>query len=373
MSETIPKVAVYVGGDAIGRRTARDELLRAIQELHGEVGHDRFDRGSDNIDTFIERMITPSLFESVRVFSLRHADGLSQGDLGRLAEAITYDIPDVYLLIDIDEGAGKDASKVLKRLRIKELTKKNGERYALYEFAKPPDYKMAEWLSERTPRLFGRRLSREDAEYLVDLVGTELQVLYSELQKMDIHLQPRAAFDRQSIDSIIGATRSMSSFELARALSAKNFPRVLEVLDSLFSTTFYAPSCLSVVFRQFWVIRKIRAYAKANPDKIKRYFGSRQYKVRNEIAHEIGVAAGLLQPKDPPGKAYPLVIKSGIVEQARTFGDRHLELIFGWLRDFDVGVKTGKIAPTAGTFQLLCYRIVRVVELDGEKRRASAA
>jgi DNA polymerase III delta subunit len=367
MSDTIPHVAVFLGGDAIRRRAARDRLLHAIEERHGEVGHERFDPSGDTVDGFVERMITPSLFQTTRVFSIRHADGLPQRDLGRLAEAVGYDIPDVYLVVDIDEGAGKDGAKVVKHLRVKELAKKNRGRYAIYDFAKPPDYKMAAWLSEHAPELFGRRLSPDDAEYLVDLVGTEMEVLHSELQKIDIHLKPKAPFDRAAIDSITGATRTMSSFELAEALSAKELPRALEVLDSLFSTTFYAPTCISVVFRRFWSMRKIRAYAHANPAKVRRYLSS-QYKTKNEIAHEIGVAAGLLRPGDPVGRAYPLVVKSRIVEQARAFADHHLETIFRWLRDFDVDVKTGRIDPTEGVLQLLCYRIVRVSELDRERR-----
>jgi DNA polymerase III delta subunit len=367
MGETIPRVAVFLGGDVIGRRVARDAHLHAIEQCHGQVDHDRFDPAADTLDAFVERMITPSLFQSVRVFSLRHADALSQRDAGRLAEALTYDIPDVYLVIDIDEGTAKSGAKMLKSLGVKALAKKNPERIGIYDFAKPPDYKMAEWLCERVPELFGRRLSRDDADYLVDLVGTELEVVYSELQKMDIHLEPRAPVDRAAIDAITGASRSMSAFELARALSAKDLPRSLAVVESLFSATFYAPSCLSVLFRHFWAIRRIRAYGRANPDAIRRYFSSRQYKVKNGIAHEIGVAAGLLRPGDPPGKAYPMVIKSQIVEQARTFGDRHLESIFRWLRDFDVGVKTGRIDPTRHAVELLCYRIVRVVELEREQ------
>ena len=59
-------------------------------------------------------------------------------------------------------------------------------------------------------------------------------------------------------------------------------------------------------------------------------------------------------------KIYPVLIKSGIVEQAARFTEEELAKIFKWLLDFDVGSKTGKFEPTRQSLQLLCYRIVRV-------------
>jgi hypothetical protein len=57
------------------------------------------------------------------------------------------------------------------------------------------------------------------------------------------------------------------------------------------------------------------------------------------------------------------MILSGLIEQARSFGYQELKQILLWLREFDVGVKTGRVKPTQQNFELLCYTIVRVAEL----------
>jgi hypothetical protein len=41
------------------------------------------------------------------------------------------------------------------------------------------------------------------------------------------------------------------------------------------------------------------------------------------------------------------------------FDDKVLERIIGWLRDFDVDIKTGRLAADRNDFHLLCCRIAR--------------
>jgi hypothetical protein len=106
-----------------------------------------------------------------------------------------------------------------------------------------------------------------------------------------------------------------------------------------------------------------------NREKANAYFNAR-YAEQTAIAHEIGVATGLLQPDDTVKKAYPVMVLSGVINQARSFTDAQLRQIFEWLREFDVGVKTGAVKPTKTAMHLLCYRIVRVAELIAKETAA---
>ena len=94
--------------------------------------------------------------------------------------------------------------------------------------------------------------------------------------------------DRAAIESVSGATRTPSAFELARALGARNLPLALDIVDSLFASSFYAPPCTAAIFRHFWGLFRIRAFAKSHPDVMKRYLGgSGRYNAQTEIAHQI--------------------------------------------------------------------------------------
>ncbi len=367
MSKTEKRIRILVlsGDDSIGREKARDEFVHAIERDNDSIEEQRYDSTREAFPAFVERMMTPSLFQTVRIFSVRHAQNLSQQDCESLAGVAVMDIPDVYLVVEIDDKKKKSAGNVLSALGIKGGRSKPPAGVKCLDFIRPPDYKTPEWITELVPSLFNRTISKKNAEYLVDLVGPEIDTLYSELQKIDIHLPQRATIDREAIDGITGATRTMNVFELARALGKADLPRALEIVDSLYSATFYPPTLVSALFRHFWALFRIRIYAAKNPSRIKRFLDTRApYNEKNEIGHEIGVAAGLLRPNDPVKKAYPIVILSGVVDHARTYKDPHLKRILRWLREFDVGIKTGRVAGTKEDVQILCFKIARVSVLE---------
>jgi DNA polymerase III delta subunit len=364
-----PRFTVLTGDDTIGREKAREELTRRLREQHGEILVERYDSSREPFEAYTERMLTPSLFQEVRLFSIRHVNELNARDLKRLGGMFTADLPDAYCLVEIDEQVKRKDSlaRIAKALDIKALEKKNPGVYSYLTFAKPPEYKIPEWLANQAAVLLNRTISVSNAAYLVDCVGPDLDALYSELQKIDIHLPANAPIDKQAITAITGATRAMSVYELARALGAKDGSRALEIIDSLFASTFYAPTALAAIFRHFWALLRIRAWAQANPVDIKLYIGKKApYAKQNEIAHAIGVAAGLLAQGDTVKKAYPVVVLSGVVEQARAYSNAQLERILEWLRDMDVGVKTGRVNANRHAIEMLCYRILRIGELQRE-------
>ena len=362
----IPHVTVLAGDDTIGREQARSKLTKTIQASFDGVQIERYDSAVHEFSAYTEKIITPSLFQEIRIFHINHAQTLSEKELKNLDETLKYPPPDAYIIIEIDDAKkGKDAeSKIYKILQIKKRAGADDGNFVYQEFAKPPEYKIAEWLVNQVPQLFNRRISKPDADLLVDLVGYEVDTLYSELQKIDIHLEPGDAVDKRAIEEVVGASRAMSVFELSSALSSKQLVRALSIVDSLYATTFSAPSMVSALFRHFWALFRIRRFADTNPQVIKSFMASKGYNnpAQNAAAFEIGKAAGLLSDGEQR-KVYPVVIASGIVSQAKKFTDEELKIICKWLLEFDVGIKTGKISGTQENVQLFCYRIVRVSEL----------
>jgi DNA polymerase III delta subunit len=225
---------------------------------------------------------------------------------------------------------------------------------------------MADWLESQTPFLVNRTISKSDAGYLIDLVGNDSAVLYSELQKIDIHLPAKKRIDRAAIESVSGATRLMTQFECAQALGRKDFARVLEIIDSLYLGSVYLPLYINAIFKHFWALFRINNYALANPQElsefqraIKRYDKA----VQNNLGLKIGVAAGLLSDAQAGG-VYPIIIKSGVVQQALSFREQDYKKIFKWLGEYDIGIKTGRIDDSKIGFQLLCYKIFRAGALE---------
>jgi DNA polymerase III delta subunit len=350
---------VLRGEDTVSRERAREAIIGALEKEGGACIREPFDPAAESASLFAQRMLTPSLFAERRVFHLRHAQNLEDEDLDELDSALSGGLEGVYCIIEIEEGK-KDAGRVLKRLHINERCSGKPPAACLLEFEKPRDYKIAGWLVDNAPLLIGRKIARPDAEYMIERVGNDLDMLHSELQKIDLYLAPAAPVTRTVIDHITGAMRPATPFELAAALGRRDFPRAMRIIDLLFSVTVSMPFVVSVIGRHFWALFRIRKFCAANPDICRRFAASKGFGNSDQIETglAIGKAAGLLA--DGEGKrVYPVLIVSGIMEQVKRFTDEECAAILLWLVEFDAGTKTGRIEPSDESLRMLCYRITR--------------
>jgi DNA polymerase III delta subunit len=373
---TIAPIILLAGDDAIGREAARRKISAALKERSSPVSESIYDSASEDLAAFLDRRMTFSLFQEVRLFQLRHVDSLSENELKEITAALAADIADTYWIIEADCIGRKDgdvpARFVSWMTGYKSRAKKNPERLVWYEFPRPRDYEISGWLMSNVPVFFDRAIGKKEADLLIDLAGTDLTTLYAELQKIDLHLPAKKAITQDAIEEITGASRVASAYELAGALGTKNLPRVLELLDALFRESFSAPACISAIFRHFWALFRIRQWGKANRQEMQAFLGTmRNYNkpVQDEIGLKIGVAAGILR-ENQANRVYPAVIKSGIIDQARAFSDDDLRAIIRILHEIDLDLKTGRADATKETMQHLAYRIVRVEAVEQVSGRA---
>jgi DNA polymerase III subunit delta len=73
------------------------------------------------------------------------------------------------------------------------------------------------------------------AAYLVGMVGTELQQLATELDKLIAYVGPRGRITRQEVELLVHYSREHSNFELTDALLEGNRQRALTLLDHIFA------------------------------------------------------------------------------------------------------------------------------------------
>ena len=121
---------------------------------------------------------------------------------------------------------------------------------------------------------------------------------------------------------------------------------------------------VSVLYRHYAALFRIRQYARKIPNDVKMLLGSGRggYQAKNEAAFRIGRAAGLLRAGEER-KVYPVIIASGIVSQAQHYTDNELTTIFTWLVAFDADIKTGRLSGTRRDVELFCFKLLRVSEL----------
>ena len=361
---------VLSGEDSVGIEQARAAIAAHLEKTGGALTHEHFDPANETIALFIQRMLSPTLFGDLRVFHFRHVQEFTGDELDELDRALESGIPDAFAIVELD-GPKKDIAKTLKKLRVEKRAGGSPPFCLHLEFARPPDWGIADWLVTNAPLLTGRQIAKPDAEYLADRVGRDLDLLYSELQKIDLHLPEKARIDRKTIDLITGRQREMTAFELAAALGRQDLNSALRVIDAIFTGAPYLPPLVAALGRHFWAIFRIKKFLSANPDIGRRFANSKGYKNPEQIATglAIGKAAGLFGDKDE-NRIYPVLIKSGIMEQAALFSCGEIERIIGWLLEFDRGIKTGRVAPDRKSLEMLCYRCVKVRAIAGEKAAA---
>jgi len=365
----LPRFVLLSGDDTISRQQALADVVAQARAQQPDTEVVRYSTDDQQISDFAEQILTPSLLTSLRVFIVSDADELDEKDYEHLTPLFGYDIPDACLILETAKMRSskktKDGALSKKYLALIDVfedhAKKSPSKCIMLEFVKPPDYKMAEWVEALAPRLFKRRIAKKDAEYLIDLAGNDPSLLHSELQKIDLFLDDRAPITREVIDTVVGSTRLMAHYELAQAIAKKDTVRMLEVIESMYVGNVYLPPFVSAIFRQFWAMFRILMFAKSNPDTVRNFRASQKNfnrSLQEETGLAIGVAAGLMSEKQARS-VYPVIVKSGIVDQALLFNEKDYAAIFTMLKEFDVGIKTGKVTDDKTGFQLFCFQIMR--------------
>ena len=279
----LPFFTLLAGDDTVSRERARTQLLDRIRAARGEITVEIFDSEQQTVAGLTERVLTPSLFGGVRVFVVPHAESLDTEELAELEQLLGASLTDEYVVVEGDKP-GEDHKALAGFVRKAEKRAKEAAGACqVVTLLKPPPWKTADWLVANTPVLFGRRIDRADAEYLVERAGDDYDMLRSELEKIDLYLDEGKPVTREAIAGIVEGTREAAAYELAQALGRKEIGRALGLLDSLFSSSFYPPACISAIYRHFWSLLRIRAFEQKEPEKVRAFMRAVQGRDREGI------------------------------------------------------------------------------------------
>lgn len=359
---------LLAGDDATSLLVMKNSIIDSLRAAHQGAPVEHYSDEAGPFVDFTESIITPSLLYPLRIFVISDVHLLDEADLDRLLGLLSYDLPDACVIMESEKTPGKKGrdSSLSKKYgawldAFTAIAEKDPSRCGVMEFSRPPDYKMAEWVEAAASRLVGRRISRPDAGYLVDLVGTDTALLYSELQKIDLYLPDGAAIDRAVIDRVAQGGRLITQFELAESLGRKKFDRTLEIIESIFVSPPYLPLYVSAIFRHFWSLFRLNQFGRSHPDTIRQFksaVSSYNKAAQDKLGLEIGVAAGILHDNQK-SRVFPVIIKSGVLDQCLAYTPEQFRHIFALLAEYDFGLKTGRIDDSKTTFELFCFKIMR--------------
>jgi DNA polymerase III subunit delta len=208
-------------------RFLRDTAARAIPEaaLHGtllrEFNESSFNLQRDSVHSAIAAAEQLPMMSERRVVRIRDFGRLRESDEETLIRYLNNPAPSTVMIFIAD-----DLDKRRK------ATKSLLDNCVVVDFPTLKDAEAKAWARTRFKEL---KTSADDAvlSEIIGLVGTDVQTLFSEIDKLASAVADTGRIVPEVVDELIGRSRELSNFELGDHLLANNRKRALETLHRL--------------------------------------------------------------------------------------------------------------------------------------------
>ncbi len=257
------------------------------------------------VEEIVEAAQTFPMFADRRVVLVKKGSDLPAAALEVLIGYVAAPSPSTCLIFQAEKAD----------LRKKFFTefKKSGE---LVEFKRPYENQLGSFIAEEAAGR-GKKVEPAAAALLSYLVGTNLQELASQLEKVTTFVGERSTIRIDDIREIVSDTKVDSVFELANALGERDLGRCLRCLHTILRDGEAPLMVLAVLtrhFRQLWLVRELLD--------------------KKETPQEIGRRTGI----------HPYFLKA-MVGQARKYRLAEFRQVFERLFATDLALKSGGGKP----------------------------
>jgi len=216
-------VVLVLGED---RFLAGEAVSAAIDRVDGVDGSEvaRYRGNEAKLGAVLDEVRTPDFFGGGRTVVLEEADPLLDAEgLEALADFAERTPGDALLVIQARKIDGRRAAA--KRLKAAA---------EVVEVHAPPDWKLAEWVGDRTRRVHKLRAGQDAIQALVDRIGGDLGALDRALVRLKIQIAPREDLTLADVTQSTEDHRSPTLFEATNALEAGKLGDALAAVDSAF-------------------------------------------------------------------------------------------------------------------------------------------
>jgi DNA polymerase-3 subunit delta len=208
-------------------RFLRDTAARSITEvaLHGtllrEFNEASFNLVRDSVQAAIAAAEQLPMMSERRVIRIRDFARLRENEEETLIRYLNNPAPSTVMILVADD--------LDKR---KKSTKALLDNAVVVDFPPLKDSEAKAWAKSRLKEL---KTTADDAvlSEIVGLVGTDVQTLFNELDKLASAVADTGRITSAVVDELIGRSRELSNFELGDHLLAHNRKRALETLHRL--------------------------------------------------------------------------------------------------------------------------------------------
>ena len=171
--------------------------------------------------------------------------------------------------------------KLDARTKFSKAVKQHGE---LLSTKKIYENQLPEWTSEMINNL-GLSINHNALLLLVDHIGNDLSRLKNEIEKISINLNKRKTITEDDIENYVGISKEFNVFELQDAISQKNLPKAIRIIQYFQSNPKAAPMqlILPTLYTYFSKIYTAAAMNDYSENALKPYFYNNPFAAKQAI------------------------------------------------------------------------------------------
>jgi DNA polymerase-3 subunit delta len=223
LREGVRPLYLLLGSEIYLRRVAAQTIANTAlsRTLLREFNESSFSLLSDPVQSAIAAAEQLPMMSDTRVVRIRDFTKLREADEETLIRYLNNPSPSTVMIFTADElDKRKKSSKVLL------------DTCTVVEFAPLKDAEAKAWAKSRLKEL---KVTTDDPvlSEIIGLVGTDVQTLYNELEKLASAAANSGRITPDHFDVLIGRSRELSNFELGDHLLAGNRKKALETLHRL--------------------------------------------------------------------------------------------------------------------------------------------
>ena len=223
LREGVRPLYLLLGSEIFLRRVAAQTITEAAlsRTLLREFNESAFSLLTDPVQSAIAAAEQLPMMSDMRVVRIRDFAKLREADEDVLIRYLNNPAPTTVMIFSADElDKRKKATKVLL------------DTCTVVDFPPLKDAEAKAWAKSRLKEL---KVTADDQvlSEIIRLVGTDVQTLFNELEKLASAAASTSRITPDLIDELIGRSRELSNFELGDHLLAGNRKRALETLHRL--------------------------------------------------------------------------------------------------------------------------------------------
>ncbi|MEX0823369.1 MAG: DNA polymerase III subunit delta [Balneolaceae bacterium] len=119
------------------------------------------------------------------------------------------------------------------RTGVGKLLKPSNKKFGIYGFDPLPDYKLPDWIADWARHSYRKNFEPQAAQILSQLVGQDLQLLSTEIEKLCTFVDTRENITIDDVKKISGSYRDYSVIELKDAIIDRDLESALTIMEQM--------------------------------------------------------------------------------------------------------------------------------------------